>query len=66
MKFMVTEENATSVLLIEPLLGFAVTFALAIFSHEYFENKFTRRKKNYNPTREYNPVGINDAKTKPA
>ncbi len=66
MKFIVSEENLTSVLLIEPLIAFAITFALAIFSTEYFEKKFIRRKKNYNPTREYNPVGINDAKTKPA
>jgi peptidoglycan/LPS O-acetylase OafA/YrhL len=66
MQFSVSEQTATSVLVMEPIVAFAVTFALAIFSTEYFEKKFTRRKKNYNPTREYNPVGITDAKTKPA
>lgn len=66
MQFSVSEQTATSVLVMEPIVAFAVTFALAIFSTEYFEKKFTRRIKNYNPTREYNPVGITDAKTKPA
>ena len=66
MQFSVSEQSAVSVLVTEPLIAFAVTFALAIFSTEYFEKKFSRRKKNYNPTREYNPVGLNDVKTKPA
>ena len=66
MQFSFSEQSAVSVLVTEPLIAFAVTFALAIFSTEYFEKKFSRRKKNYNPTREYNPVGLNDVKTKPA
>jgi peptidoglycan/LPS O-acetylase OafA/YrhL len=62
--FLVDTETLTSVTLLRPFIALFVTFAVSIFSHEYFEKKFLRRKKNYNPTREYNPVGIADVKTK--
>lgn len=66
MAFLVPSETQFSVLFVEPLLALAITAAIALFSTEYFEKKFTRRKKNYNPTREYNPVGLQDATKKPA
>lgn len=66
MEFLVSEQTQLSVLLLEPLLALAITAAIALFSTEYFEKKFSRRKKNYNPTREYNPVGLQDAKKKSA
>jgi len=62
--FLVDTETLTSVTLLRPFIALFVTFAVSIFSHEYLEKKFLRRKKNYNPTREYNPVGLPDAKTK--
>lgn len=62
--FLVSDQTQTSVLLLEPFLALCVTFVLALFSTEYFEKKFIRRKKNYNPAREYNPVGLQDDKTK--
>jgi len=62
--FLVSEQNQATVLALTPLLALSVTFVLALFSTEYFEKKFIRRKKNYNPAREYNPVGLQDAKTK--
>ena len=65
-QFASSDQNASSVLLLEPFLAFIITLVLALFSTEYFEKKFTRLKKNYNPTREYNPVGLNDIKTKSA
>jgi peptidoglycan/LPS O-acetylase OafA/YrhL len=64
--FLVDVESMTSTTLLRPFIALFVTFAVSIFSHEYFEKKFLRRKKNYNPTREYNPVGLTDAKTKPS
>jgi peptidoglycan/LPS O-acetylase OafA/YrhL len=66
MAFLASEQTQATVLVIEPLLALSVTFVLALFSTEYFEKKFIRRKKNYNPAREYNPVGLQDAKTKSA
>jgi peptidoglycan/LPS O-acetylase OafA/YrhL len=64
--FLVSEQSQATVLVLTPLLALSVTFVLALFSTEYFEKKFIRRKKNYNPAREYNPVGLQDAKTKSA
>ena len=64
--FLVSEQTQATVLALTPLLALSVTFVLALFSTEYFEKKFIRRKKNYNPAREYNPVGLQDAKTKSA
>lgn len=55
-------ESLVQVLVIRPLIALIATIVIAVFSHEYLEKKFLRRKKNYNPTREYNPVNINDAK----
>lgn len=66
MAFLVSEENLSAVLVIEPVIALVITIALAMFSTEYFEKKFSRRKKNYNPAREYNPVGLQDVKTKSA
>ena len=66
MEFLVSEQTQLSVLLIQPILALSITAAIALFSTEYFEKKFTRRKRNYNPTREYNPVGLQDAKKKSA
>lgn len=56
-------ESLLQVIVVRPLIALIVTFVVAAFSHEYLEKKFLRRKKNYNPTREYNPVNLNDAKT---
>ncbi|MEZ5173176.1 MAG: acyltransferase [Bacteroidia bacterium] len=64
--FLVSEQSQLAVLLFLPLISLAITSVIALFSTEYFEKKFTRRKKNYNPTREYNPVGLQDVKTKSA
>ncbi|MEX1187899.1 MAG: acyltransferase [Bacteroidia bacterium] len=66
MSFLGSEQTQISVLLLEPVIALAATAAIAAFSTEYFEKKFTRRKKNYNPTRDYNPVGLQDVKTKPS
>jgi peptidoglycan/LPS O-acetylase OafA/YrhL len=66
MAFLVSEENLSAVLVLEPVIALVITIALAMFSTEYFEKKFSRRKKNYNPAREYNPVGLQDVKTKSA
>lgn len=64
--FLFSEQSQASVLALEPFIALSVTFVLALFSTEYFEKKFIRRKKNYNPAREYNPVGLQDVKTKSA
>lgn len=56
-------ESLLQVIVTRPLIALTVTIVIAVFSHEYLEKKFLRRKKNYNPTREYNPVNLNDAKT---
>jgi peptidoglycan/LPS O-acetylase OafA/YrhL len=64
--FMFSEQTQLVTLLVLPLVSLAVTVVISLFSTEYFEKKFSRRKKNYNPTREYNPVGLQDAKTKSA
>ncbi|MBX7203168.1 MAG: acyltransferase [Bacteroidia bacterium] len=66
MEFMIDKQGAASVLLLEPFLALIVTTALTLISYEFFEKKFIRRKKNYQPSREYNPVGLQDVKTKPA
>ena len=63
-QFASSEQTASAVLLLEPFLAIIIAIVLAMFSTEYFEKKFTRLKKNYNPTREYNPVGLNDVKAK--
>jgi len=64
MQFASSEQTPLAVLLLEPFLAIIIALVLAMFSTEYFEKKFTRLKKNYNPTREYNPVGLNDVKAK--
>ena len=64
--FMFSEQTQFVSLFVLPLVSLAITIVLALFSTEYFEKKFSRRKKNYNPTREYNPVGLQDVKTKSA
>ena len=64
MQFASSEQTASAVMLLEPFLAIIIALVLAMFSTEYFEKKFTRLKKNYNPTREYNPVGLNDVKAK--
>ncbi len=64
MNFMIDKQGAASVLLLEPLLGLIVTSALTVISHEFFEKKFLRRKKNYQPSREYNPVDLQDVTKK--
>jgi peptidoglycan/LPS O-acetylase OafA/YrhL len=63
-QFASSDQSASYVMLVEPFLAFIIALVLALFSTEYFEKKFTRLKKNYNPTREYNPVGLNDVKAK--
>lgn len=60
------KEYLASVLLIEPFFALATTIGLALISNEFFEKKFTRRKKNYLPNKEYNPIGLKDVKTKSA
>ena len=64
MQFASSEQSASAVMLLEPFLAIIIALVLAMFSTEYFEKKFTRLIKNYNPTREYNPVGLNDVKGK--
>jgi peptidoglycan/LPS O-acetylase OafA/YrhL len=64
MQFASSEQTASAVMLLEPFLAVIIALVLAMFSTEYFEKKFTRLIKNYNPTREYNPVGLNDVKAK--
>jgi peptidoglycan/LPS O-acetylase OafA/YrhL len=64
MQFASSEQSPSAVMILEPFLAIIIALVLAMFSTEYFEKKFTRLKKNYNPTREYNPVGLNDVKTK--
>ncbi len=64
MQFASSEQTASAVMLLEPFLAIIIALVLAMFSTEYFEKKFTRLIKNYNPTREYNPVGLNDVKGK--
>jgi peptidoglycan/LPS O-acetylase OafA/YrhL len=66
MSFLIDKQGAASVLLLENFLALLITLVLTLVSHEFFEKKFLRRKKNYQPTREYNPVGLQDVKTKPA
>ena len=63
-QFASSEQSPSAVMILEPFLAIIIALVLAMFSTEYFEKKFTRLKKNYNPTREYNPVGLNDVKTK--
>lgn len=64
--FMSDSESMAMALVVRPLIALVVTAVLAVLSNEYYEKKFSRQKKNYNPTREYNPVGLQDAKTKSA
>jgi peptidoglycan/LPS O-acetylase OafA/YrhL len=64
MQFASSEQSPSAVMILEPFLAIIIALVLAMFSTEYFEKKFTRLKKNYNPTREYNPVGLNDVKAK--
>ena len=66
MLFIVGEQSMAAIFILEPAVGLAATFALAWFSYEYFEKKFLRRRKNYNPTREYNPAEVANVNKKPA
>jgi len=66
MAFLTDQQGVASVLLLEPVLGLIITSVMTLLSYEFIEKKFIRRKKNYQPTREYNPVGLQDVKTKPA
>ena len=60
------KEYAYSLFLLQPIFALSTTFALAILSHEFLEKKFIRRRKDYQPNREYNPIGLKDVKTKSA
>lgn len=62
--FLVDQQKGWSVFILEPFLCLVATAVLALFSYEYFERKFLRRRKNYQPSREYNPMGLSDVKTK--
>lgn len=66
MQFLNLESGGPGLYIIQPLLAFIITWVLAAFSMEFFEKKFIRRRKNYAPTREYIPVSLNDAPTKPS
>jgi len=65
MQFLNFESGGVGLYVIQPLLAFVISWLLAAFSMEFFEKKFIRRRKNYAPTREYIPVSLNDAPTKP-
>jgi len=65
-EFLNFSESLSAFLLI-PFFGLLCTFILNAFSREFFENRFIKLKKNYQPTREYTPVVLtNENKTKPA
>jgi hypothetical protein len=60
--FMTDIETEAAALVYRPLIALTATIIIASLSHEYLEKKFVRLRKIYNPTREYNPSGLQDAK----
>lgn len=62
MGFMMDKETEAVALLYRPLIALAATLVIASISYEYLEKKFVRLRKIYNPTREYNPSGLQDVK----
>jgi peptidoglycan/LPS O-acetylase OafA/YrhL len=63
-EFMGFRPSITSYIII-PMLGLLITFIAAAFSYEFYEKKFIRMKKDYQPSREYTPVMLsNEDKTK--
>lgn len=64
MGFMADKETEVIALVIRPLLALFITLVIAALSYEYLEKKFVRLRKIYNPTREYNPSGLQDVKAK--
>lgn len=66
MNFLFDKQTAALVILFEPFIALIITFVLAKFSYEFIEKRFVNLKKNYQPSREYNPVGLDDIKTKSA
>jgi peptidoglycan/LPS O-acetylase OafA/YrhL len=60
--FMLDTETEAAALVYRPLIALIATLIIASLSHEYLEKKFVRLRKIYNPTREYNPSGLQDAK----
>lgn len=60
--FMLDTETEAAALVYRPLIALIATLIIASLSHEYLEKKFVRLRKIYNPTREYNPSGLQDVK----
>ena len=64
MGFVMDKETEIAALVYRPLIALAATIVIASISYEYLEKKFVRLRKIYNPTREYNPSGLQDVKAK--
>jgi peptidoglycan/LPS O-acetylase OafA/YrhL len=62
--FFFDQENNYIILLFRPFASLCITLILSSLSFEFIEKKFVRLRKNYHPTREYNPSGIQDAAPK--
>ncbi len=60
--FMFDKETETAALVYRPLIALTSTLVIGAISYEYLEKKFVRLRKIYNPTREYNPSGLQDVK----
>jgi len=61
-EFMMDKETEAAALVYRPIIALISTLTIAALSHEYLEKKFVRLRKIYNPTREYNPSGLQDVK----
>ncbi len=61
-EFMMDKETETAALVYRPIIALISTLIIAALSYEYLEKKFVRLRKIYNPTREYNPSGLQDVK----
>ena len=62
--FFFDQENHYIILLFRPFASLIITMVLSALSFEFIEKKFVRLRKNYQPTREYNPSGIQDVAPK--
>jgi len=62
--FFFDQESNYIILLFRPFATLMITLVLSSLSFEFIEKKFVRLRKNYQPTREYNPSGIQDVAPK--
>jgi peptidoglycan/LPS O-acetylase OafA/YrhL len=62
--FFFDKESNYIILLFRPLASLLITIVISALSFEFIEKKFVRLRKNYQPTREYNPSGIQDVAPK--